>query len=76
VNNKKRLALLEREEFAVNITPKSVGCSACGGTIKLDKRGAYYPDAWEKHCERCTPQEQALLRRAQVIAIQFSIWVG
>jgi hydrogenase maturation factor HypF (carbamoyltransferase family) len=75
VNNIKRIADLQANEFAVNITPKSVMCKACGTNIKLDKRRTYYQTAWKRHCKRCTPQEQILLERAQVIAIQLSVWV-
>jgi hypothetical protein len=72
VNDIRRRRVLEADEFTEDITPTSVKCNACGQTIQLDDRGAYYEGAWKNHCLTCTPQRQRLLnRRAEVIVISY-----
>lgn len=44
---------LEQDEYAENITTKSVICGGCHKEISLDKRSDYYPGLWLKHRRKC-----------------------
>lgn len=44
---------LEQDEYAKNITKKSVVCGGCRREISLDKRSDYYPGLWLKHKRKC-----------------------
>ncbi|KAF8553013.1 hypothetical protein OG21DRAFT_1311714 [Imleria badia] len=44
---------LEQDEYAENITTKSVVCRGCHKEISLDKRSKYYPGLWLKHRSKC-----------------------
>lgn len=49
---------LEQDEYAKNITTKSVVCGGCHKEISLDKRSKYYPGLWLKHRGKCPSIEK------------------
>jgi hypothetical protein len=49
---------LEQDEYAKNITTKSVVCGGCRKEISLDKRSKYYPGLWHKHRGKCPSIEK------------------
>lgn len=49
---------LEQDEYAKNITMKSVVCGGCHKEISLDKRSKYYPGLWLKHRGKCPSIEK------------------
>lgn len=49
---------LEQDEFAKNVTTKSVVCRGCHKEISLDKRSMYYPGLWLKHKSKCPSIEK------------------
>lgn len=58
---------LESDRWATEVTPKSVGCKACGRTVSLDKRSRYYPGLWLKHRGKC--MEVKRLEAAQDVKV-------
>lgn len=49
---------LEQDEYAKNVTMKSVVCGGCYKEISLDKRSKYYPGLWLKHRGKCPSIEK------------------
>jgi len=60
---------LEQDEYAKNITTKSVVCGGCRKEISLDKRSKYYPGLWLKHRRKCPSIE-----KLEVSEGQLKIW--
>ncbi|KAG8221160.1 hypothetical protein J3R82DRAFT_2711 [Butyriboletus roseoflavus] len=61
---------LEQDEYAKNVTTKSVVCGGCHKEISLDKRSKYYPGLWLKHKGKCPSIEK--LERAKARSPQAS----
>lgn len=60
-----RKSELEQDEYAKNITSKSVVCGGCHKEISLDKRSKYYPGLWLKHRGKCPSIEKLEVSRVQ-----------
>ncbi|KAG9313264.1 hypothetical protein JVU11DRAFT_6729 [Chiua virens] len=60
---------LEQDEYAKNVTTKSVVCTGCDREISLDKRSKYYPGLWLKHRGKCPGIEKLECAKAKVTQV-------
>ena len=70
-----RKAFLERDEWAMEVEPRSVTCGGCRQRLGLDKRsGTYYASLWLKHRRMCRVIKRLEMKKNMMEGVKVSFW--